>query len=98
MEVEFQDKDLKQLDTDPKTDGQYLPAVVKGYRKRLNIIRSAKNKADLSALRGNRFHSLSGKRSGQYSMGLSGNWRLILEIDETKTPTTVLVIEIVDYH
>ena len=51
---------------------------------------------DLSALPGNRFESLKGKRKGQYSVRINDQWRICFEWPKGSLgPTNV---EIVDYH
>lgn len=99
MEVEFADPDLERLESDARFAAGFQPAVVKGFRKRMQIIRSAADERDLYQIKGNRFERLKGKREGQSSLVLSGNWRLIIELKKTpQGPTKIKVIEIVDYH
>jgi proteic killer suppression protein len=55
-------------------------------------------------------HPLSGSREGQYGIGLSGNFRLVVEIAMETVPvrddgtvdllavTDIRVLEVVDYH
>jgi proteic killer suppression protein len=57
-----------------------------------------------------RFEALSGERAGQFSLRLSGNWRLILVPANDPVPlredggidltmvTAIRVVEVVDYH
>lgn len=100
MDVEHADESLKEIELNPKVScGQYEQAIVKGFRKRMQLIRAAADERELYAYRGNRFEKLSGDREGQYSMVLTGNWRLILKlVDNPSGSKTVRVIEIVDYH
>jgi proteic killer suppression protein len=97
MDVEFDDEDLDALEIDPKATG-YQPAVIKGYRKVLNAIRSAVDERDLLALRGLRFEKLQGKRAHQCSFRLNDQWRLIVEIRGDAPRKRIGVVEIVDYH
>lgn len=100
MDIEFEDKELEFLEIDPKPGGSHLPAVVKGFRKRVQIIRAAVDVKDLYALKGNRFEKLSGSRSHQHSLVLTGNWRLIVEVLDlpNEAGQKIKIIEIVDYH
>jgi len=98
METEFGSDDLRVLDADSSTEGNYLPGVVKGFRKRMQIIRAANDIRDLYAMKGNKFEKLSGNRKGQYSLVLNKNWRLVVELIETAGNHKVKIIEIVDYH
>jgi len=64
--------------------------------KRLTILESAVNKEALMALPSNRFHALTGNRSGQYSISINEQWRICFEWpDGVSEPFN---IEIVDYH
>lgn len=64
--------------------------------KRLEILDAAPNKGTLQQIRSNRFEALRGKRSGQYSIRINGQWRICFEWpDDASRPFN---IEIVDYH
>jgi proteic killer suppression protein len=41
-----------------------------------------------------RLHPLQGDRKGQWSVSVSGNWRLVFEFDGTD----VVNVDLVDYH
>jgi proteic killer suppression protein len=98
MEVEFADDALDQLEIDPRATGGFPPAVVKGYRKAMQAIRSAADERDLYALRGLRFEKLKGDRQGQHSLRCNGQFRLIIELHGKGETKKVRVKEIVDYH
>jgi proteic killer suppression protein len=99
MDVEYADDDLRRLETDAKFSAGFEQAIVKGFRKRIQVIRAAIDERDLYALKGNRFEKLKGDRAGQYSLVVTGNWRLIVElIGDSPSTKKVRVIEIVDYH
>ncbi len=98
MEVEFDDPDLDELETDPKAEAGYAPAVVRGYRKVIQAIRAATDERDLYQLRGLGFETLKGDRQDQHSLRLGKQWRLIIELRGKGATKKVGVIEIVDYH
>lgn len=98
MEVQFTDDDLDKLEIDSSFSGGYSPAIVSGFRKRMQQIRSAVDERDFYASRALNFEKLKGARSHQYSMRINAQWRLILELSETTSPKTVIVIGIEDYH
>lgn len=99
MDVEYADCDLEKLEIDPAHGAGRQQAVVKAFRKRMQIIRAANDERDLYALKGNGFEKLKGKRKHQHSLMLTGNWRLIIELIEIEPKKKkVKVIEIVDYH
>jgi proteic killer suppression protein len=62
--------------------------------RRLVVLDSAESLQDLMALRSNRFESLSGDRTGQYSIRINLQWRICFSWEE-RGPQNV---EIVDYH
>lgn len=43
---------------------------------------------------GNDFHGLIGKRKGQYSVSVSGNWRIVFSFDKEN----VILVDYLDYH
>lgn len=98
MEVQFKDDTLDSLETDSSFTAGYAQALVTAYRKRMQQIRAAIDERDFYALRSLNFEKLKGKRSHQHSMRLNKQWRLILELDDSTNPKTVIVIGIEDYH
>jgi proteic killer suppression protein len=98
MDVRFADPDLEQLELDEQFSGGHAQAIVKAFRKRMQLIRAARDERDFYALKSLHYEKLSGNRSHQKSMRLNNQWRLIIEIDESDQSAVVVVIEIVDYH
>ena len=65
------------------------------YIQRLAVLRATGEFTQLYGLRALRFHPLKGNRAGQYSMTLTGNYRLVIEkVKEDK----VRIIDVEDYH
>jgi proteic killer suppression protein len=62
-------------------------------RRLLTALHMASASADLSQPN-YRLHQLHGDRRGQWSMWVSGNWRLVFEFDGTD----VIDVDLVDYH
>ncbi len=98
MEVTFGTEDLDKLETDPDFSAGYGKEIDKAYRKRIQIIRAAKDERDLYAIRGNRFEKLKGERSHQYSLRLNDKWRPIVEIEPGTPKNKIVVVGIEDYH
>ena len=99
MEVIFDDQELDQLETDPKFTGGRPLAIIKAYRKRMQIMRAALDERDFYKLRSLRFEKLKGKRKHQHSMRLNDQDRLILElIGGNPQWTTIKIVGIEDYH
>ncbi len=71
-------------------------AFEKQAKKRLDILFSATDIADLKRLPSNRLESLAGDRKGLFSIRINSQWRICFEWpDGAADPFN---IEIVDYH
>ena len=86
------------LGTDRDYDAGFERAVVKGYRKLMQIIRAAPDERDFYALRSLHFEKLEGARSHERSMRINKQWRLIVELKGISPNKRVLVKAIEDYH
>jgi toxin HigB-1 len=95
MEVDFDDARLDRLETDRDYDAGFERAVVKGYRKAMQVIRAAPDERDFYALKSLHFEKLEGARSHERSMRLNKQWRLILEL-RGESPNKRVLVE--DYH
>lgn len=100
MRVEFADDQLRDLEAGSRAaSGQFKQSVERGFRKRMQLIRAATSEADLYKYRGNGFEKLVGDRAGQYSIRITGNMRLIVElIEDGAGEFIVRILEITDYH
>jgi proteic killer suppression protein len=98
METVFADESLRRLESDPTFEGGFGREVVRAFRKRMQMIRAARDERDFYALKSLHFEKLKGDREGQYSMRLNQQWRLILEIEKRSNSSTVVIVSIVDYH
>jgi len=98
MEVAFKDSDLDRLETDAKFDAGFSPGVVKAFRKRMQVIRSAVDERVFYAMKSMHFEKLKGDKEGQYSMRLNDQWRLILQFKAEAPNKMVVVVSIEDYH
>lgn len=96
--VEFADISLDTLETDPNFTGGWQPAVRRGFRKVMQIIRAAVDERDLYKMKSLRFEKLHGARSHQRSLRINDKWRLIVEITGDAPNKTITIVEIVDYH
>jgi toxin HigB-1 len=98
MEVEFGKDALDRLEVDPKFTMGLPREVVKSYRRRMQVIRAAKDTRDLREVRGNHFERLLGARAHQHSIRLNDQWRLIVELGRGKDSRTIVIMNIEDYH
>lgn len=98
MDVSFADDDLDRLEVDPAFTMGLSGALVKAYRKRLQMIRSAPDVRDFYALKSLHFEKLKGKRQHQHSMRLNQQFRLIVEMSDVANNRHVTIMGIEDYH
>ena len=97
MDVAFADDDLERLEFDPSYTAGFDAAIVRNYRKLVQIIRDAPDERVFYALKSLHYEKLKGKRAHQRSVRLNIQWRLIPEIVE-RNKKTVVIISIEDYH
>jgi plasmid maintenance system killer protein len=65
------------------------------YIQRLAVLRATEKFTQLYGHRALRLHPLKGNRAGQFSMALTGNYRLVIEkVQEDK----VRITDVEDYH
>ena len=98
MHVRHSDRQLERLEYEKEHHCGYSEGLVKAFRKRMQIIRQAKDERDLRRMRSHRFEKLKGKRSHQYSIRLNDQMRLILEFEGDGQDKTVIIVGIEDYH
>ncbi|MBK7145631.1 MAG: type II toxin-antitoxin system RelE/ParE family toxin [Xanthomonadales bacterium] len=98
MEVEFSDPALQRLESDPAFTAGFDGAIVKVYRKRMQLIRAAVDERTFYAMTSLHYKKLQGDRDGQRSMRLNDQWRLILTLKTDETGKVVVIIAIEDYH
>src|SRR5437879_4542071 len=98
MDVYHPDKKLERLEYDEDYDAGFSAEVVRMYRKRMQLMRAARDERDFYALKSLHYEKLKGKRSHQRSMRLNARWRVILEIKPAKPKNIIIVVSIEDYH
>ena len=98
MDVEFRNRELRHLAERADYLGKYPPEVIRAYRRRIQLIRSAASELDIYAMRSNHYEKLKGNRSHQKSIRLNDQWRLIVETVAGSRKDTIRVVDIEDYH
>lgn len=98
MKIEFRDQKLALVQTDRAAETRLPIGVIKSLRDKLNLIAAAPDERTLRNWRSLHYEKLSGKRTGQRSIRLNDQYRLILELDDSQDPPTVIVVEVDDYH
>ncbi|SAL73013.1 Plasmid maintenance system killer protein [Caballeronia choica] len=98
MEIEYRSAICERLEVDGAFTGGYAVAIVTKFRMRIQAIRAAVDERAFYELKSLHFEKLKGDRTGQYSMRLNDQWRLILEFKKNASGKIVVVIGIEDYH
>lgn len=99
MDVRHEDRKLERLERDAAFRIKQLgPDVTRSYRKVMTWIRAAKDEQAFFNLKSLHYEKLKGSRSGQRSMRLNDQGRLIVRIAVQEDDNVVVIIEIADYH
>jgi toxin HigB-1 len=98
MEVEFDDESLGRLEADGQFDTRFDRAIVRGFRKLMQVIRAAVDERDFYAMKSLHFKKLEGDRSHERSMRINDQWRLIVELKGDAPNKKIRVKKIEDYH
>ena len=98
MDVYFKDGDLERLETDASFTAGYGQAIVKAFRKRMQVIRAAADERVFYQLKSLHFEKLEGARHHQHSMRLNEQLRLIVELEGEAPNKRLTIVSIVDYH
>ena len=98
MNVRHSDPRLERLEREDVARTKFSRDLVTLYRRRMQLIRAARDERDSYALKSLHYEKLSGWRSYQRSMRLNKRWRLILEFETLDDSRTVVVVGIEDYH
>ena len=97
MRVIYRNDRLEEYLNNPKRLAKdFPPAVVKAVPKKLKALKEAESLRHLLLLTGGS-KKLKGRRQHQHRLELDGQFRLILEVVNTK-PLTVMIMAIGDIH
>jgi proteic killer suppression protein len=86
----------KQYEASTEAEKAYGAEIASKYILRINTIKAAKDVAELQKLPGLRCHPLKGDRKGQWSINLTGFYRLIFTPEGQKPE--IICIEEVSKH
>lgn len=99
MLIEFEDEDLRRLYDDPGFHLPWMgPDIVRHFRRKVAVVVAALDERDLLAMRSLRFEKLVRSRTGQHSIRLNDQWRLILRFRTDADGRVAVILEVVDYH
>ena len=54
--------------------------------------------ADFVDAPGFRLHPLKGHRAGQWSVRVSGNWRVVFRFEDGEAVAVAVAVDLIDYH
>ena len=95
MILRFRHKGLRQLHEDGNARG--VPsAMADRLGKLLFALETAERLEQLGRFPGWKLHPLKGDRKGQWSLTVTGNWRLTFRYDEQMNTATD--VDLIDYH
>lgn len=92
------DDNLDRLETDAGFNAGFDVAIVRRFRKTIQVIRAAPDERTFFQMKSLHYEKLKGKRSHQWSMRLNRQLRLIVELEQQESGKLVVVVSIEDYH
>lgn len=110
MNITFKSKKLQKILLDPKEMKSAYGSIARRVSQRMDQLQAAPNLATIQSLLALECHSLTGDRKGEWAVSISGNYRLIFELDHNPMPTKedggidsiritdIRILETTDYH
>ena len=99
MEVEFRDPQaLDLVETDRAAETRLPAPVINSLRDKLVVIRAAPDERTLRNWRSLHYEKLEGNRSGQRSIRINKQWRLVFTIETDRKPNKMTILSVEDYH
>ena len=110
MNITFKNKKLQKILTDPGEIKKAYGSMAKRIAQRMDQLQAAPNLATIQSFPALECHLLTGDRKGEWAVSISGNYRLIFEIDHNPIPekedgsidsiriTDIRILETTDYH
>ena len=97
MDVQFDDKALEQVENDERATAGFSAAIVKAFRKRMQMIRAAPDERDFYAMKSLHFEKMQ-SNPNHHSMRLNDQYRLIVELNSVAQAKMVVIVGVEDYH
>lgn len=110
MEISYSSNKIKKKLSSPSEIKKAYGTMAKKVQMRMDEIEASPNLAVLMQLPAANCHPLKGDRNGEWAVDISGNYRMIFEIDQNPVPTKgngeietinvtdIRIIETTDYH
>jgi proteic killer suppression protein len=98
MEIEYRDKRLALVPTDRAAETRLPVAVIKSLREKLILISAAPDERTLRNWKSLHYEQLNGDRQEKKSIRLNDQYRLLLEVDNSRNPPKAILLGVEDYH
>jgi toxin HigB-1 len=98
MEIEYRDKRLALIPTERAVETRLPVSVIKSLREKLIVIFAAPDERTLRNLKSLHYEQLKGDRKSQKSIRLNDQFRLLLEVDDSRNPPKAILLGVEDYH
>ena len=110
MNITFKTNKLEKTLNNPGEIKKAYGSMSKRVVQRMDQLQAAPNLASILSMLSLECHALTGNRQGEWSISISGNYRLIFEIQHNPIPlkddggvdsimiTNIKILEITDYH
>jgi proteic killer suppression protein len=98
MEIEYRDKRLALIPTDRAAETRLPVSVIKSLREKLIVISAAPDERTLRNWKSLHYEQLKGDRTGQRSIRLNNQFRLVLQVDDSHSPPKAILLGVEDYH
>ena len=99
MRLRFEDDDLRRLHEERDFVLPRLgPEVARAFRKKVAYLEEAESEIDLRSYKALHFEKLRGGRSGQHSIRLNRQWRLILRMETDAEGRLLIIVEVANHY
>ena len=98
MKISFSNKDLRDLFYAEKPPKGISANVLRGFQKKVNFIKNAKDLQDIRNWKSLHFEKLTGDRQGQYSIAIDDSWRIILRIEKDENGNLIFILELTNHY
>ena len=95
MDVEFRDERLALIRTDRAAETRLPCSVIRSWREIVVVIDAI---PDARTLRNWQSLGYERLRRGEHSIRLSDQWRIVFQLDESRSPPVMIVVAIDEYR
>lgn len=98
MEIEYDDKDLAEIETEEAGKSRFPVAVIRSVRRKLAALRAATDDRTLRNWKSLHYEKLKGDREGLRSIRVNDKYRIVFLLDNEAEPKKITILAIEDYH